>query len=76
MYGGVVHGHTVLPCTLVFQRSLAVLRPSQALHYDLIWVSVEYLCRDFSNSGVQDMYVVCIEAGSRRGILNTRRRDL
>ena len=36
LQGGVVNGHTVLTRTLVFQRSLTVPRPSQALHDDLI----------------------------------------
>ena len=36
LHGGVVNGHTVPTSTLVVYRSLAVLRPSQALHDDLI----------------------------------------
>ena len=36
LHGGVVNGHTALTCTLVVQRSLTVLRSSQALHDDLI----------------------------------------
>ena len=61
---------------LVVQRSLTVLRPSQAFHDMLrnMWVSKSV--RDFSDSGVQDMtlYKCTEEAGSRRGIVDSRRR--
>ena len=54
-----VNGHTVITCVLVVQRSLAVIRPSQAFH-DIMYMSNNAVC-DFSDSSVQDMATLYIQ---------------
>ena len=75
LHGGVVNGHTVLTCTLVVQRSLTVLRPSQALHDPILGEVSNTVFAIFPIVAYRTcIYVVCIEAGRRRGIIDTRRR--
>ena len=54
-----VIGHTAVLMihVLVVQRSLTVLRPSQAFQDIVICACRTLSVRDFSDSGVRDMYV-------------------
>ena len=73
LHGGVVNGHTVLTCTLVVQRSLTVLRPSQALHDPILGEVSNTVFAIFPIVAYRACIVVRIEAVSRRGIIDTRR---
>ena len=69
LHGRVVNGHIYTILILGVQRSLTVLRPSQAFH-DVIWE-----CRILFAVFPTVAYSTCAQAGSsRRGIIDARRR--
>ena len=66
--GRVVDGYEIYLHVLVVQRSLTVLRPSQAFHHVICG------CRIMFAIFPTVAYRTCTEAGSRRGVNDTRRR--
>ena len=65
-------GHTILTmCSNVVQRSLTVVRPSQAFHYVIPYQVCE--CRMLSAIFPMVAYI-CTDAVSRRGIIDTTKR--